>query len=149
MNNSPVTFVNFCVDIGRGDLPDKSQIKRDFALYEVGMMENIDTKVPLVVYSSVKDIKIPEHRNESNLQINFFDTNTLEQEFPDFELYRKTYPITHKDEIASSLFYYAPLVVCKMKKMMDVINENPFNSEYFFWMDCHFTRGIFETNFLH
>ena len=35
-----------------------------------------------------------------------------------------------------------------MKKIIDVIEENPFNSDYFFWMDCHFTRGILNMSFL-
>lgn len=153
MTKSPITFVNFCVDIGRGDIPmvshgHASTIRRDFDLYKMGMMENISTHVPLVVYSSVKDIILPGHRNDTNLRYNYFDKMTLESEFPNFELFRETYPKTHKDEIATLLFYYAPLVVLKLKKIVDVINENPFNSDLFFWMDCHFTRGVYPIDHL-
>ena len=149
MKNHPITFVNFCVDIGRDNLPINNSIYRSFELYKAGMSENIMTILPLVLYTSEHKINIPNHRNESNFRHHFFDEQSIENEFPNFELYRTTYPITHKDEISSSLFYYSPLVVLKMKKMIDVVNENPFNSELFFWIDCFFVRGIIENEFLY
>jgi hypothetical protein len=36
-----------------------------------------------------------------------------------------------------------------MKKMMEVIEDNPFDSDMFFWMDCFFLRGILEPEFLY
>ena len=33
-----------------------------------------------------------------------------------------------------------------MKKMIDVLRENPFNSKFFFWIDCFFVRGIIESD---
>lgn len=149
MTNSPVTFVSFCVDIDRGKIPIENTIRRDFSLYLSGMMGNLNTNVPLVLYSSVKDLPSLNHRNKDNFRSYYFDKTSIENEFPNFELYKKHYPTSHKDEIAHAMFYYTPLVVLKMKKMMDVAIENPFNSEYFFWMDCFFTRGILETKFLH
>lgn len=149
MNPSPVTFVSFCVDIDRGLLPFENGVHRDFVLYKSGMMDNLNTSVPLVLYTSVTELPNLNHRNENNTVVEFFDKSSIEKEFPNFESYKKYYPITRRDEIESSLFYYAPLVVLKMKKIIDVMNSNPFNSEYFFWMDCFFTRGILETDFLH
>jgi hypothetical protein len=35
-----------------------------------------------------------------------------------------------------------------MKKIIDVIKENPFSSNMFFWMDSYFTRGINDFSFL-
>jgi hypothetical protein len=148
MTNTPVTFVNFCVDIGRDKIDPNNTIHRSFELYKAGMYENIATKVPLVTYTSIESPTIPEHRNESNFRLRHFGLTEIENEFPNFELYRQTYPTTKRDEIESQLFYYNPLVVLKMKKIIDVIEENPFNSDYFFWMDCHFTRGILNMSFL-
>lgn len=148
MKEKPITFVNFCVDIGRGDIDLSNSIHRSFSLYENGMYQNISTHVPLVVYTSVDNIYIPKHRNENNLVICDFTTKTIEDEFPEFEKYKKNYSISGKDDIATCLFYYVPLVVLKMKKIVDVINENPFGSEMFFWMDCHFTSGILDQSFL-
>ena len=148
MNKKPITFVNFCVDIGRDKIDPTNSIHRSFDLYRIGMEENINTNVPLVVYTSVNDINIPEHRNDDNILIKEFTTETIESEFPDFENFKKTYPTTSKDEIATLLFYYVPLVVLKMKKIVDTIHENPFQSDMFFWMDCHFTRGILDQSFL-
>lgn len=149
MNKKPITFVNFCVDIGREKIDQTSTIHRSFALYKTGMDDNINTNLPLVVYTSVDDVNIPEHRNDDNLIIRNFNTDSIENEFPDFSKYKEYYPKTHKDELSTLMFYYAPLVVLKLKKIVDVINENPFNSEMFFWMDCHFTRGILKSDFLY
>ena len=148
MNQKPITFVNFCVDIGRENIDPSNSIHRSFHLYKTGMEENINTNVPLVVYTSVDDVIIPNHRNENNLLIKNFTTESIDSEFPNFEKFKSTYPITRKDEIASLLFYYVPLVVLKMKKIVDIIHENPFDSEMFFLMDCHFTRGILDQSFL-
>lgn len=149
MNPNPITFISFCVDIGRGSIDPKNTIHRPFELYKSGMVENIETKVPLVMYSSVKDLVNPSHRNESNFRYYYYDTESIQRDFPNFNEYVNYYPHTHKDEIESILFYYTPLVVLKMKKVMEVIEDNPFNSDYFFWMDCFFTRGIVESGFLH
>jgi len=149
MTNSPVTFVSFCVDIDRGLVPPSNTIRRDFELYKSGMMENVKTNVPLVLYSSIKDLEVPSNRNELNFKHHYFDKQSIRNEFPNFDLYEKHYPTSHRDEIASALFYYTPLVVLKMKKIIEVAEENPFNSEMFFWMDCFFVRGILETDFLY
>jgi len=149
ITEKPMTFVSFCVDIGRGQLPQTSTIKRDFNLYKSGLMDNLRTQLPMVIYSSIKDIELPKHRNDDNLQYNYFDVDTLEKEFPDFSKYSEYYPKTHKDELSTLMFYYAPLVVLKLKKIVDVIEENPFNSDMFFWADCYFTRGILSTDFLY
>jgi hypothetical protein len=148
MNKKPITFVNFCVDIGRDKIDPTNSIHRNFDLYRIGMEENINTNVPLIVYTSVNDINIPKHRNDDNLLIRNFTTQDIENEFPNFEQFKNTYPVTRKDEIATLLYYYVPLVVLKMKKIVDTINENPFQSDMFFWMDCHFTRGILNMSFL-
>jgi hypothetical protein len=85
MNKKPITFVNFCVDIGRDKIDPTNSIHRSFDLYRIGLEENINTNVPLVVYTSVNDINIPEHRNDDNFLIKDFTTETIESEFPDFE----------------------------------------------------------------
>lgn len=149
INNTPITFINFCVDIDRGLIPKDNTIRREFNLYEHGMYDNLKTILPIVLYTSSKNIPKFNHRNEKNLKINYFDKISIENEFPNFDLYKKYYPYTNKDEIETAMFYYAPLVVLKLKKVIDVMNENPFNSEYFFWIDCFFTRGIIESDFLY
>ena len=149
MIQKPVTFVSFCVDIDRGLLPETNTIHRPFELYKVGMYENIGTNVPLVLYSSVNDLRVPAHRNDSNFKHYLLEKSSLESDFPNFDLYKEHYPTSHRDEIASSLFYYTPLVVLKMKKIIEVIEDNPFGSDMFFWMDCFFLRGILETDFLY
>lgn len=149
MSNTPITFVSFCVDIGRGELPETNSIWRHFALYESGMFENIQTNLPLVLYSSVNEIGNYAHRNETNFRHFYYNVDSIISDFPNFNLYEKNYPTSNKDVIATNLFYYVPLVVLKMKKMMEVVELNPFNSEYFFWMDCFFVRGMTKTDFLY
>lgn len=149
MSKKPITFVNFCVDIGRDKINPSSTLHRSFELYKVGMEENINTTLPLVVYTSVNNLNLPKHRNADNLIIRNFNTSSIENEFPNFSKFKESYPKTHKDELSTLLFYYTPLVVLKLKKVVDVVEENPFDSEMFFWMDCHFARGILKTDFLY
>jgi len=149
MKNNPITFVSFCVDIGRENLPKTSSIRREFELYKQGLRENLDTKIPFVVFTSVEDVNLPAHRNNDNLRYNIFKTENIKEEFPNFEKYEEYYPKSRKDEISTLLFYYAPLVVLKLKKIVDVINDNPFDSDMFFWMDCYFSRGMMSQEFLH
>lgn len=141
-----ITFVSFCVDIGRGSESVDIRVRRDVALYRQGMDDNINSVLPMVIYTSEEVGPIPAHRNESNLLIRKFTTENLEQEFPNFELFRNAYEYTFKDFIESNIFYYNPLVVMKMKKIVDIINENPFGSEYFFWVDSYFNRGMENTS---
>lgn len=148
MKNTPITFLNFCVDIKRGEINPENPIYRNFALYERGMYDNINTHVPLICYTSVENLKLPPHRNDSNFKYHYFGIEEIEKEFPNFETYRKIYDKTSKDDIEEKLFYYNPLVVLKMKKMIDIIDNNTFNSDYFFWIDCHFTSGILDQTFL-
>jgi hypothetical protein len=149
MKTTPITFVSFCVDIDRGLLPMSNTIHRSFETYKRGINDSLITNVPLVLYTSIDDLRIPEHRNETNFRQYKLNKELIEKEFPNFELYQNSYHTTHRDEIANSLFYYTPLVVLKMKKMMEVIEDNPFNSDIFFWIDCFFTRGMIDTNFLY
>ena len=149
MKTTPITFVSFCVDIDRGLLPMSNTIHRSFETYKRGINDSLITNVPLVLYTSIDDLRIPEHRNETNFRQYKLNKELIEKEFPNFELYQNSYHTTHRDEIADSLFYYTPLVVLKMKKMMEVIEDNPFNSDIFFWIDCFFARGMIDTNFLY
>jgi len=148
MKNNLITFVTFCVDIGRGDLPLENSIHRNFELYKAGMYENINRKVPMVLFSSVEHLKVPDHRNLTNFRHIPLTKSLIENDFPNFELYREFYPVTKKDEIENSLFYYTPLVVLKMKKMIEISKLNPFDSEIFLWIDCFFTRGMLNLDFM-
>jgi hypothetical protein len=140
--NHPVTFVNFCVDIGRGNIDQSNTIYRSFDLYKQGFYENLDSYLPLITYTSIENLQIPPHRDSSNLLVKPFTVSSIENEFPNYELFKQYYDHTHKDDIATALPYYAPLVVLKLKKIIDMIEENPFNSDYFVWLDCYFARGL-------
>lgn len=149
MKNKKITFVNFCVDIGRGDLPPNNTVFRSFDSYSVGMYENLDSYVPIVIYTSENSVKLPNHRNDTNTVINHYTVENIKNDLPNYPLYEYFYEKSKKDEIASFLYYYVPLVVLKIKKMIEVIEQNPFNSEMFFWMDSHFARGIEDQKFLY
>ena len=148
MKDNIITFVTFCVDIGRGELPLNNSIHRNFELYKSGMYENINTKAPMILFSSIQDLLVPHHRNETNFRHFPLTKIIIENDFPNFELYREYYPTTKKDEIENSLYYYTPLVVLKMKKMIEISKLNPFDSEIFLWIDCFFTRGMLNLDFM-
>lgn len=133
------TFVSFCVDIDCDKISRDLNIYRDFELYVRGMYENMDTALPLVIYTSFDKIK----PTRENVIINYYDKYSLINEFPRFDEYLTAYHSdAKKDFIIENLLLYAPLVVMKLKKIVDVISENPYNSEYFFWIDSYFSRGI-------
>jgi hypothetical protein len=142
-----ITFVSFCVDIDRGSETVPEDIRRDINLYTQGMNENISSVLPLVVYTSETNINIGKHRNKENFRIYDFNKDSIINDFPNFDLYKNTYDTISKDKIESSLYLYNPLVVLKIKKIIDVIEENPFNSDYFFWIDSYFQRGINDIGF--
>jgi hypothetical protein len=142
--NHKVTYLTCCTDLDREKINHPS-FGRQFASYETGFRKNLETFLPIIGYSSLPpSFFIPLHRNDSNLRHYFWDKKTILNSIPEKNLYREKYlnPKVYKDGIISFLDGYAPLVLMKYNLIMEAIRENPFNSEYFVWIDCQFTAGI-------
>ena len=138
-----ITFVSFCVDIGRGDLPEKDTTHRAFANYVQMTHENLLTDLPLVVFCSDSTTPIPSHRNSDNCIVRTFTQNSIKSQFKLIERYldglNKGF---EADEAARKVPLYGPLVLLKYNKIVEIVKENPFDSKYFYWIDASFTRGM-------
>jgi hypothetical protein len=138
----PITYISCCVDIGRGNIIEP--FKRHFSSYETGYRINLDTHLPLVSYNSVPDFFIPSHRDNNNFINKHLDKKILMDILIENKLFNSVYDRedTYKNGIVGLIKEYSPLVLMKMFMMQEVIENNPFNSEYFVWIDCQFNSGI-------
>jgi len=138
-----VTYITCCTDLDREKINHPS-FGRQFASYETGFRKNLETHLPLIGYSSLPNMLIPSHRSSTNLRHYFWDKKIILNSLPEKDLYIEKYkdPKVYRDGIINYLDGYAALVLMKFKLIEDAIKDNPFNSEYFAWIDCQFTAGI-------
>jgi hypothetical protein len=143
--NGNVTYVTCCVDINRQSI-DNPLFNRHFEMYKRGYEMNARTKLPLVAFSSVPvtEINLPSYRNESNFLPIHFTSQTLQEKHVHGKLFEAKYPDpdVYKDGILSLCKWYGPLVSMKMYMMKEAIKMNPFNTDYFAWIDCQVTAGM-------
>ena len=138
-----VTYITCCTDLDREKINHPS-FGRQFASYETGFRKNLETHLPLIGYSSLPNMLIPSHRSSTNLRHYFWDKKIILNSLPEKDLYIEKYkdPKVYRDGIINYLDGYAALVLMKFKLIEDAIKDNPFNSEYFAWIDCQFTAGM-------
>ena len=136
-----VTYVSACVDIGREFI--HSTLQRSFEGYIRTTGANLETRLPLYLFTNA-GFDIPSHRNSSNTVIEHFDRATLMQRAYRKNLYKEAYARADavKSGPCSELDAYAPLVVGKLQMIKRVMQLNPFNTEYFAWIDTPFTYGL-------
>jgi len=142
-----ITYITCCTDIGRGDIGDGHfSFRRHFEAYKSGYRQNLDTKFPLVCYNSAPEMYIPENRNENNFVNKLFTKEILMEKLVNKDLFLQKFedPKVYKNGIIDLLKHYGPLVCMKYHLMKEVIETNPFNSEYFAWIDCQFTAGMMD-----
>jgi len=105
--------------------------------------EILKTDLPLVLFHSHDIENLPENRNPENLIKHTYVQEDISRDFAFFNEYKEAWekkmPV---DDASSKLLFYGPLVLLKFNKVIEVIKANPFNSEYFFWIDASFCRGV-------
>jgi hypothetical protein len=147
--NKNVTIVTGLWDLGRGELNGWAQ--RDFNYYKSKFFEMLETDVQMCVW-------IPKDLEKEVLEIRGNKpTKIFIKDVQDFETWN---PFFNKiDEIRNNpewknlagwlsespqaaLKYYNPMMFTKMFMLNDSAIVNPFNSDYFFWIDGGLTNTV-------
>ena len=155
MNNN-VTIVTGLWDLGRGSI--EGWAKRDFQQYKDKFFEMLQTNIQMVIWipreleQEVRDI-----RGDKPTQIYFRELKDFETWFPFFNKLQeiRTNPNWVNsagwlpESPQASLPYYNPMMMCKMFMVNDTAIMNPFNTEYFYWIDGGLTSTVNQGYFTH
>jgi FkbM family methyltransferase len=144
-----VTMVTGLWDMGRGNL--EGWAKRDFEYYKNRFFEFLETDVQMCIW-------IPKDLEDEVLKIRGDKpTKIFIKNLDDFKtwnpFYDKIQEIRNTDSWRNfagwlgespqaSLEYYNPMMFTKMFMLNDSVITNPFDSEYFFWIDGGLTNTV-------
>lgn len=143
MNN--ICFVTGIWDLGRGN--SKDGWKRSFQHYIDKFVELLinfkDHNLIIFIDQSLEDL-VWQYRSKSNTKIYYHSLDQFNSNF--FPFFDKIQSIRNnpdwynkvgwlKDSTQGSLEYYNPMVMSKMFLLHNAKIFNPFNSEYFYWID--------------
>lgn len=147
--NKNVTIVTGLWDMGRGDLQGWGQ--RDFKHYKDRFFEMLKTDAQMCIWIP-KDLEdeVLSIRGDKPTKIfikNVEDFETWNPFFNKIEEIRNNpnwYNIAGwlPESPQAALKYYNPMMFTKMFMLNDSAITNPFNSEYFFWIDGGLTNTV-------
>lgn len=155
-HNKETTIVTGLWNLGRGDIGD--DFKRSYEHYKEKFAELLKTKVNMIIYVSKEDEEfVWKHRSRKNTFVKVMELEEFETWFAFFE---KTQEIRNKPEwfnqagwLSNSpqakLKYYNPVVMSKMFLLNNSTIYNPFDSEYFYWIDAGITNTVHPGYFTH
>jgi hypothetical protein len=155
MNNN-VTIVTGLWDLGRGNLDGWG--KRDFSNYKIKFFEMLETNAQMCIW-------IPQELEEEVLKIRGDKpTKIFIKNVEDFEIWNPFFEDIEKIRMQDSwrnfagwlsespqagLKYYNPMMFTKFFMLNDSAIVNPFNSDYFFWVDGGLTNTVNRGYFSH
>tara|TARA_R110000868_G_scaffold132315_1_gene342992 strand:+ start:4449 stop:5264 length:816 start_codon:yes stop_codon:yes gene_type:complete len=138
-----LTLVTALYDIDRKGLGDG----RSFDEYLSWFAETLKVKSPMVIFveDSLKQF-VQKHRKnlptkiivQSLDKIPYYHLNSEIHEILDSEIYKKKISVPSRIECKMCL--YNVIIFSKFPWVKRVIEENPFGSEYFMWMDAGLSR---------
>ena len=140
--NSNVTIVTGLWDMGRGRL--RGWAKRDFEVYKSNFLSLLEADVQMCVWIPQElEQEVLEARKGKPTKIFIKDLKDFEEWNPFFKdidkiRKRKKWINTSswlKDSPQAKLKYYNPMMFTKMFMVNDSAVTDPFNSEYYFWID--------------
>jgi hypothetical protein len=155
MNNN-VTIVTGLWDLGRGNLNGWG--KRDFSNYKKNFFELLETNAQMCIW-------IPQELEEDVLKIRGDKpTKLFIKNVEDFEVWNPFFEDIEKIRVKddwrnfagwlsespqAELKYYNPIMFTKFFMLNDSAIVNPFNSDYFFWVDGGLTNTVNQGYFNH
>ncbi len=154
--NSQVTIVTGIWDLGRGEISDSFKRSYDNYLDKMSLLLQADVFMYIFADKSDEDF-IWKYRKKENTVVNTMSLEELKEWFPFTD---KTNEIRQKEEWLSqaswlrespqaTLSGYNPVVMSKMFMLNNVTIWNPFNSDYFFWLDAGITNTVHYGYFTH
>jgi len=154
--NKNITIVTGLWDLGREKINGWAQ--RDFQQYKDRFFEMLQTNVQMAIWipreleQEVRDI-----RGDKPTQIYFRELEDFKTWFPFWDRLQeiRTNPDWYNfagwlpESPQAALEYYNPMMMCKMFMVNDTAIMNPFNSEYFYWIDGGLTSTVNQGYFNH
>lgn len=147
--NNQVTIVTGLWDLGRGQM--EGWAKREFIEYKRKFFELLETDAQLAIW-------IPEELKEEVEKIREGKpTKIFLKENKDFETWNPFFNEIQKIRTSpkwksqagwleqspqAELKFYNPMMMCKMFMLNDTALINPFDSEYFYWIDGGLTSTV-------
>jgi len=151
-----VTIVTGLWDLGRGDL--NGWAKRDFQQYKDRFFEMLEVDVNMCVWiPSELEEEVKKIRGDKPTRIFIKELKDFETWFPFFDKLQeiRTNPEWYNsagwlpESPQASLKYYNPMMMCKMFMLNDSAITNPFDTDYFFWIDGGLTSTVHKGYFQH
>jgi hypothetical protein len=155
-NKSGVTIVTGLWDLGRGEISES--FRRGYDNYLEKFANLLKTDVNMYIFIDPSDEEfIWKHRDKKNTIINKMTLDELKEWFTftrEVRLIRNNEDWSGQagwlsESPQSKLDGYNPLVMSKMFMLNNVTLWNPFNDQYFFWIDAGITNTVNQGYFTH
>jgi hypothetical protein len=151
-----VTIVTGLWNMGRSEL--SSDFSRPYEDYKLKFSELMKAPVNMFIYVSKEDEEfIWQHRSKHNTFVKIMELSEMDSWF---EFFNQVQDIRIKPEWfgqagwltespQAKLKYYNPLVMSKMFMLNNATFFNPFDSQYFYWIDAGITNTVNAGYFSH
>jgi hypothetical protein len=156
LEKGKTTIVTGLWDLGRGKISES--FSRGYDNYLQKFSELLKTDIPMYIFIDKSDEEfIWKHRKRENTVLNFMSLDELKGWFNFTNITNQIRQKESwysqagwlKDSPQCSLEGYNPLVMSKMFMLNNVSIWNPFESEYFFWIDAGITNTVHQGYFYH
>ena len=152
-----LTIVTGIWDLKRSEAGEG--FKRPFSHYVENFVKLLKTDVNMYIYieKEYEDL-VWEHRSVENTYVHIKEV----EEFKKFDFYDKVQEIRKseewltatgstwlRDSTQATLEFYNPMVMSKMFMLNDAVISNPFDTDYFAWIDGGITNTVHEGYFTH
>lgn len=154
--NKDVTIVTGIWDLKRDSAG--SGFKRPFEHYLIHFKKLLKTDCKMVIFipKAIEGI-IWEHRRKDNTHVIHKETEEFENHFPFYDQVTKIRLQEDwlnqagwlRESTQATLPLYNPMVMSKMFMLHDASLFNPFNTDYFVWIDGGITNTVHEGYFTH
>ena len=144
-----VTIVTGLFDLGRGEMSGWG--KRDFNQYKERFFELLQTDVNLAIWipKSLEE-EVWSIRSPHNTAVYIKENEDFKTWFPFWEEVQKIRTDENwinsagwlSESPQAALEFYNPMMMTKMFMLHDTVIFNPFNTDYFFWMDGGLTSTV-------
>jgi hypothetical protein len=154
--DSKVTIITGLWDLKRGEIEGWG--KRDFQTYKDRFFELLKSPVQMAIF-------IPESLREEVVEVRQkYPTKIYTKELRDFKLYNPFFKKINEirtdpkwvgqagwlaESPQAQLEYYNPMMMSKMFMVNEIATINPFNSEYFYWIDGGLSATVHQGYFNH
>ncbi len=153
--NRKVTIVTGLWDLGRGEL--SGWANRSFETYKKHFFELLETDAQMCIWIPKKlEQEVKKIRGDKPTSIyikELIDIETWNPFYTQIQNIREDETWKNSagwlgESPQATLKYYNPLMMCKMFMLHDSSIFNPFNSDYFYWIDGGLTSTL-NTGYLH